>query len=140
IPVVLVVDATKLTRTAAAIVLGCQQLDPRLALRGVILNRTAGERHVSVLRQAIEETCHVRVLGALPKIREEIFPERHLGLVPPEEHAAVAQAVRRAGELAEQYLDLEGIWKLARQAPAMEEPVLFSRSAEPALQERSSPA
>ena len=38
-PVVLVLDVTKMTRTAAALVLGCRALDPELDLAGVILNR-----------------------------------------------------------------------------------------------------
>ena len=50
-PVILIVDATKVTRTAAALVLGCRALDPQLNLQGVILNRVAGARHETILRQ-----------------------------------------------------------------------------------------
>ena len=44
-PVVLVVDATKVTRTAAALVRGCQAMDPAVRIAGVMLNQVAGARH-----------------------------------------------------------------------------------------------
>jgi len=119
-PVILAVDCAKSTRTVAALVLGCQLLDPQILLRGVILNRTAGPRHESVLRDAVEQICGLPVLGAVARVPERLFPERHLGLVPPEEHAQVTRAIGQAAGAAEQYLDLEAIWSLARQAPSIE--------------------
>ena len=121
-PVVLAVDCTKTSRTAAALVLGCQRLDPEVPLRGVILNQTAGPRHVSVLREAVEEACGLPVLGAVARIPQQLFPERHLGLVPPQEHERQSGAIREVTEVAEQYLDLEAIWGLAREAPPLELP------------------
>ncbi len=119
-PVVLSVDCTKATRTVAAVVLGCQQLDTQVSLRGVILNQVAGPRHESVLREAIESICRTPVLGAIPRIPERLFPERHLGLVPPPEHGQLASAIDQAAAVAEEYLDLEAMWDLAQQAPALE--------------------
>jgi len=119
-PIVLAVDCTKMTRTVAALVLGCQRLDPQVPIRGVILNRTAGPRHESVLRDSVEQDCGLPALGTIPRISEQHFPERHLGLVPPQEHDQVARAIQQAADVVEQYLDLEAIWRLARQAPAVE--------------------
>ena len=119
-PVILAVDCTKSTCTVAAIVMGCQRFDPQVPIRGVILNRTGGTRHISVLREAVEQHCGLPVLGALPRVSGQLFPERHLGLVPPQETEQLPQAIRQAGDLAERYLDLEAIADLARQAPAME--------------------
>ncbi|RPJ37048.1 MAG: cobyrinic acid a,c-diamide synthase, partial [Deltaproteobacteria bacterium] len=86
-PVVLVIDAEKITRTAAALVLGCQKLDPEVDLRGVILNRVARLRQEEILRNAIETSCRLPILGAMPRMEDFLFPERHLGLLPPQEHA-----------------------------------------------------
>jgi cobyrinic acid a,c-diamide synthase len=119
-PVVLVVDCTKSTRTMAAMVLGCQRLDPEVPLAGVILNRVAGRRHESVLREAIEEICGIPVLGVIKKLPGELFPERHLGLVPPDEHDRLGPAIERAADVARQYLDLDALWNVARQAPGIE--------------------
>ena len=66
-PVVIVVNATKVTRTAAALVLGCQKLDPEVPIRGVILNNVNGRRHEQILRGAIESACSIPVVGAIPK-------------------------------------------------------------------------
>ena len=118
-PVILVVDVTKSTRTTAALVLGCQQLDRWVPIRGVILNRVSGSRHEAVARQAIQDACDLPVLGALPRLAEDPFPERHLGLLPPQEHAAAEPAVERAASLASEYLDLAGIAELAAHAPQL---------------------
>jgi cobyrinic acid a,c-diamide synthase len=116
-PVVLCVDCVKSTRTLAACVLGCQRLDRQVSIQGVILNQTAGPRHESVLREAIAEICGLPVLGAIARLPEELFPQRHLGLVPPQEHNQVARAMEQVAGVAEQCLDLEAIWGLARRAP-----------------------
>jgi cobyrinic acid a,c-diamide synthase len=119
-PVILSVDVTKTTRTAAAMILGCQAMDPAVPLAGVVLNRVAGSRHEAVLRQAIEGVCGVPILGAIPKLQEEIFPERHLGLVPPQESAEERDLLARASEIAEKHLDIEGILGVAGRAPSLE--------------------
>jgi cobyrinic acid a,c-diamide synthase len=128
-PVVLVVECVKCTRTAAASVLGCRRLDPQVALQGVILNQTAGPRHESVLREAIADICGLPVLGAIPRLAQGPFPERHLGLIPPQEHHEVAGAIQQAAEIAEQYLDLNALASLARQARSIESPEQRTRHA-----------
>ncbi len=119
-PVVLAVDCTKSTRTVGALVLGCQRLDPDVPIRGVILNQTAGPRHESVLRDAVQQICGLPVLGTIPRIREQIFPERHLGLVPPQEHDRLVRAIDRIADVAKQYLDLDAIMQVAQQASTLE--------------------
>ncbi len=118
-PVVLVVDCTMTTRTAAALVLGCQHFDPQVPLQGVILNQVARPRHEEMLRSTIQRYCGLPVLGAIPRLKCEVFPERHMGLVPPQEHATAIKAIRTARDLAHRYLDLEGLWRLAAQAPPL---------------------
>lgn len=121
-PVLLSVDATKTTRTAAALVLGCQTLDPEVPLAGVVLNRIGGARHESVLRESIEGICGVPVLGAIPKLEEEIFPERHLGLVPPQESEKIEETLARVEEVVEEHLDVDRILEVARAAAPLEIP------------------
>jgi len=119
-PVVLAVDCSKSTRTVAAMVLGCQRLDPQVSIRGVILNQTAGPRHDSVVREALEQVCGLPVLGAIPRLPEQLFPQRHLGLVPPQEHEHVPRAIDAAAAAAEQYLDLSALASVAESAPPLE--------------------
>ena len=118
-PVVLVVDCTMRTRTTAAMVLGCQHFDPEVPIRGVVLNQIARPRHEDIIRQAIERYCGIPVLGAIPRLKCEVFPERHMGLVPPQEHVTAIRAINTARDLARKYLDLEGLWRVACQAPPL---------------------
>lgn len=116
-PVVLVLDATKMTRTAAAVVAGCKAFEPGLNLAGVILNRTAGDRHRAILRQCIEELAGVPVLGCLPKMHDNPIPERHMGLVGDQEHAGREQALDQIADTIERWVDVDRVLKIARSAP-----------------------
>lgn len=115
-PVVIVLDATKMTKTAAALVFGCQKMDPEVPIAGVILNKVAGRRHENVLRESIESCCGVPVLGVLPKEAGNFFPERHLGLVPHQEAANRTEAMAFAAGMAEEHLDIRGLLDVARGA------------------------
>ncbi|MGD0479381.1 MAG: cobyrinate a,c-diamide synthase [Terracidiphilus sp.] len=121
-PIVLVLDATKMTRTAAALVLGCQKLDPRASIQGVVLNQVNGQRHERVLREAIESVCSIPVIGALPRLAENPLPERHLGLVPPDEHQTMGSVERNLIEGMENRVDLDALLTIARSAPALAAP------------------
>ncbi len=115
-PVILVVDCDKVTRTAAAMVLGCQILDPAVDIRGVILSRVNGSRHAAVIRQSIEESCHLPVYGTVPRMTDLPFTDRHLGLIPPQEHDRIQRALDRAGVIAEDHLDIPGLLRIAESA------------------------
>ncbi len=119
-PVLLVVNATKVTRTLAACVLGCQRLDPGVRIAGVVLNRVNGSRHVRVIREAIEANCSLPVVGVIPRLNDnELLPGRHLGLVPPDEHGGLAELRSRLSSIAEAHLDTLRILEIAREAPAV---------------------
>jgi len=129
-PVVLVLDATKMTRTAAAIVAGCRNFEPGLTLAGVILNRTAGERHRAILRQCIEELAGVPVLGCLPKMADNPIPERHMGLVSDQEHAGREAALEAIADVIERAVDIDRLLVAARnvEPPAQAAPVPWPAS------------
>ena len=119
-PVVLVLDATKVTRTLAAMVLGCQRLDPGVNIVGVILNQVSGPRHEQVLREAVEATCEIPVLGAIPRTsKDTLIPERHLGLVVPEEYSGTKSLRATLETLFEGRLEFEKLWKLSSLAPEL---------------------
>lgn len=118
-PVILVVDASKVGRSAAATVLGFQRFDPQLALRGVILNQVASERHRQIVAEAIESATGLPVLGALPKSDAFHLDERHLGLVPaPEDGAAAARLAELAASVA-RHCDIDRLLQVAQEAPPL---------------------
>jgi len=112
LPVLLVVDCTKTTRTMAALVLGCQRFDPEVKIGGVILNRVGTARHEALVRQAVEQYTGIPVLGAMPRSKEDAFPQRHLGITPCPEHAGAEAAVQVLAGKAARYLDLAGIERM----------------------------
>ncbi len=85
LPVILVVDATGITRGVAPLVKGYQVFDTDVHIAGVVLNKIAGDRHESKLIQAIEHYTDIPVLGAIRRSTELIIDERHLGLMPANE-------------------------------------------------------
>jgi cobyrinic acid a,c-diamide synthase len=115
-PVILVVDCTKVTGTVAAMVLGCLKLDPEVPIKGIVLNNIAGGRQETVIRKAIDHKCGVPVVGAFPKIKKELFPERHMGLTPFQEHLEVNAAIDSIAEIGEKYLDIDAIIEIAKGA------------------------
>ncbi len=113
LPVILCINATKTTRTMAAVVCGCMQFDLDVEIKGVILNRVAGPRHENILRKSIEHFSGIPVLGAVPKLSNQNFPERHMGLVPTPEHSWAKESIDAMSKVATKYMDLERIKKIA---------------------------
>ncbi|HJJ55200.1 MAG TPA: cobyrinate a,c-diamide synthase [Methanocorpusculum sp.] len=111
LPVILVVDARSITRSAAALVLGFQQFDPDVRIAGVILNNIGHGGHEAKAREAIEHYCHIPVLGAIP--RNETIMElssRYLGLVPFREAVTADEFSRKITEITEfvtAHIDME---------------------------------
>jgi len=125
LPVILCINATKTTRTMAAVVSGCMQFDPGVKIKGVILNRVAGPRHENILRKSIEHFCGVPVIGAVPKLSNQNFPERHMGLVPTQEHSWAKESIDAMSQVALKYLDLDHIKEIAckRKGDGLKEPL-----------------
>ena len=127
-PVLLCVDCTKITRTMAALISGCLRFDTDVMIRGVILNQVANARHEKKLRNSIEHYCNIPVLGAIPKLGQQYFPERHLGFVPTAEHDWAKDSIAAITQIAKKHIDLNAIEILARNAPPLKE--FKSREAE----------
>lgn len=121
-PVVLVLDASAMARSAAAIVHGYRGYDPGVRVAGVIVNRVGSDHHEQLLREAIEP-LGVPVLGALRRDERVATPERHLGLVPAGEREPRArEALGALATTVEERVDLDAVLALARRAPALPGP------------------
>jgi cobyrinic acid a,c-diamide synthase len=118
LPVLLVVNCTKITRTAAALVLGCLRLDERVDIKGVILNQIATERQRSLVTQAVEHDTGIPVLGAFPRLEKDIFPMRHLGMIPHQEYAGSGHALDLLARTVAESCDLERIQEIAAPVPS----------------------
>jgi cobyrinic acid a,c-diamide synthase len=120
-PVVLVVDVAAMSGTAAALVLGCQRMQPGVQLAGVILNRVGSEGHRQATAEAIYKATGLPVLGSLPDDPSLALPERHLGLVPTSEAPVAREVLDRLADLVTQHFDLDALWRIACSAPPIRE-------------------
>lgn len=109
LPIILVVDCTKTTRTVAAMVLGCKMLDPRIEIRGVILNQIATKRQRLLVIESVERYTGLPVLGVIPRLKTDIFPMRHLGMLPHHEYDNSSAALDFLVELITENVDLEKV-------------------------------
>jgi cobyrinic acid a,c-diamide synthase len=116
LPVILVIDAGGMSKSASAMVMGFRDFDPELNLAGVLLNRVGGEKHFEILKEYIERDTGVPVLGYLPKDRNLVIPERPLGLMPPEEMKDIEHSFERLYHLIEEYIDLDRILETSERA------------------------
>jgi len=116
-PVLLVIDASGMARSAAAMVRGYQSLDSSVNIAGVIANRVGGEGHFRLIKQAVEDACGVPVVGYLTCHLEIEIPERHLGLIPAIERGDHAPLLAELSALAEATMELDVILSLAKTAP-----------------------
>ncbi len=119
LPVLLVVNCSKTTRTVAAMVLGCRELDKRVNICGVILNQIATPRHERIIRQAVETYTGIPVLGIVPRMKDDVFPMRHLGVTPHQEYGAANTdgAVNRLAGIAKDHFDIDRIIGTMRSVP-----------------------
>lgn len=131
-PVILVLDARSMARSAAAIVLGYKNFEPGLDLCGVILNRVGSERHFLLLKEAIQSATGVPVLGRVSHSAEMELPERHLGLLPTAEKNNLSHLLDLLAQTVSETLDLEELVKAARAASALAPPGLRVFPEEPA--------
>ena len=115
-PVLLVLDASHMGQSAAAIVHGFQHIDPHINIAGVIVNKVASAEHEATVRLAIAEWTGVPVLGVLQRDTSLTLPARHLGLIPVAETGVEVQAL---GAALKRSVDLDGILSLARAAGSL---------------------
>ncbi|HHY60192.1 MAG TPA: hydrogenobyrinic acid a,c-diamide synthase (glutamine-hydrolyzing), partial [Clostridia bacterium] len=118
-PVILVMDCRRMTRSAAAMVMGFQHFDREVNIAGVILNHVARSRHRKMLEDCIRDYCGLPVLGVIPKNSGIGIPNRHLGLIPASENEELTRLFQTATGLIMENFDLDAIIALAKGAPAL---------------------
>ncbi|MFQ6105826.1 MAG: cobyrinate a,c-diamide synthase [Candidatus Hydrothermarchaeaceae archaeon] len=118
-PVILIASVERISRTAAAFVLGYKLFDKNVDIKAVILNRVGSKRHAEKARVAVEKLAGMKVVGTMPRNSEIEVPERHLGLVPAYESEKTKLDFARLARLIEEYVDVDKIIKIAKGAPAL---------------------
>ena len=114
-PVVLVLDASAQSRSAAAVALGFERFDPALRVAGVIANRVGGATHARWVAEALRSACAAEPLGAVAHDSGLALPERYLGLVTAAEGPLTPARRQRLADAVETGVDMDRL--LAAAAP-----------------------
>lgn len=117
-PVVLVVDASGITRGVAPLLMGYTMFDPGVNIQGVILNKVIGPRHESKLIAAVEAYTDIEVLGAIRRDETLGVDERHIGLIPSNEHPDARARIETLAKHVREQVNLERVADIANAAPA----------------------
>jgi cobyrinic acid a,c-diamide synthase len=118
-PVIMVMDISHTSRTAAAIVHGLNTFDLDVRLSGVIINKAGSDRHAREIVESIQ-AIGLEVLGVLPRDADIQIPSRHLGLVPAAERTEATEAVAELGRRIRDHVALNSIMSIAQSAPALQ--------------------
>ncbi|MGB5900667.1 MAG: cobyrinate a,c-diamide synthase, partial [Geitlerinemataceae cyanobacterium] len=113
LPVLLVLDCSRLSRSIAAIAHGYRSFDPRVKIVGVVLNRVGSDRHLELLKDALE-SINLPVLGVLRRQDNITIPDRHLGLVPTDELDRLPPILDRLADLGNTCFDWENLLPLLK--------------------------
>jgi cobyrinic acid a,c-diamide synthase len=108
LPVILVLDVSGQSQSAAAIASGFSNYDPGVRVAGVILNKVGSERHRTLVSDAMA-AIRIPVLGSIPRDETLVLPERHLGLVQASEHGDLAARLNKLADMAEKHIDLDAL-------------------------------
>ncbi|WP_089935784.1 cobyrinate a,c-diamide synthase [Candidatus Entotheonella palauensis] len=115
VPVVLVLDASKSSRSVGAVALGFKAFDPEVHLAGVILNGIAGDLHLELAQPSLD-VAGVQHLGYMPSRGEFTLPERHLGLIPTAEGHLAETYYQHLAQQAADTVDLDRLLAIAADA------------------------
>jgi cobyrinic acid a,c-diamide synthase len=112
LPVVLVMDVSGQSQTAAAVARGFVNHDPAVRIAGVVLNRVGSERHRDGVAQALA-AVPLPLFGSVMRAAALQLPERHLGLVQAAEIGGLVRLLGDLADMAEQQIDLDAILAVA---------------------------
>jgi cobyrinic acid a,c-diamide synthase len=129
LPVLFVVDASKMAASAAALVRGFETFDPAVRIAGVVFNQVDSAGHYGLLRDALEQASCAPAVGYLPKDSSLRIPERYLGLYTAHEDVLSTAALAHLSSLMEQSVDLDRVLDIsaieeAADIPAAHSPVV----------------
>ena len=112
-PVILVLDASKTSRSIAATALGFTKFHRNSRISGIILNKIGSKKHEILCRSALEN-LKIPIIGVVPKNTENILESRHLGLIPVVEQKQLQRKIKQVSQQISDYLDFEKLVKICK--------------------------
>lgn len=114
LPVILVVDGSKVASSIAAVAKGYNDFDPEVSIEGIIINNVGSKAHYELLAKAIRHYTDITPCGYLVKNTNLSLPERHLGLTPVDELSSLESYYDNLADLVEESIDMESIIEISK--------------------------
>lgn len=114
LPVLLVIDCSKLSASVAAIAFGYRSFDLNLHLAGIVLNKVGSDRHLEFLKTALAP-LNIPILGIIRRQDSVTIPDRHLGLIPTAELPQLHRIIDQLTQLGLTCFDWEQLYPLLQQ-------------------------
>jgi cobyrinic acid a,c-diamide synthase len=118
-PVVLIIDGSGVSTSAAAEVLGFDQFDKELDIIGVIVNKVHGKKHYELIKEPIERFTGIKCLGYLNRNEAFALESQHLGLIPSEEVYELSKKIEVLGKSIIESVDLDALIALSERNDQM---------------------
>ena len=115
-PVILVLDASKTSRSIAATILGFVKFHKNSRITGIILNKIGSKKHEILCRTALAKT-KIPIVGIIPKNPSLDMSSRHLGLIPTLENKSLKKQIEKIAKIISKFLDVNEIIKIAKNSP-----------------------
>jgi len=112
-PVLLVLDASKTSRSIAATALGFQKFHKNSRISGIILNKIGSKKHENLCKSALEKT-KIPIVGIIPKNPTLNIESRHLGLISTSENKILQKQIEKISKIISEYLDIKQIIKISK--------------------------
>jgi len=114
LPVILLIDVGELNRGVVPLILGFQEFDKDVNIKGIILNKIHSKRHEKNLLRAVKYYTDLKVVGNIPNNPEFSVKQRHLGLLSTLSAGEVDKLVAEMSSKISEYIDLENIIKISK--------------------------
>ena len=112
-PVILILDASKTSRSIAATALGFTKFHRNSRISGIILNKIGSKKHEILCRSALEN-LKIPIIGSIPKNSDNILESRHLGLIPVREKEQLQKKIKKMSQQLVDYLDFDILTKICK--------------------------
>lgn len=107
-PSILVLDASKTSRSVAATALGFLKFHNNSRIRGFILNKIGSKKHEILCKQALEK-LRLPIVGTIYKNSDLDLQSRHLGLIPTTKDPLIQKKIKNNAKKISDSLDIEKI-------------------------------
>ena len=112
----LVLDASKTSRSIAATALGFIKFHRNSRIVGIILNKIGSKKHELLCRSALEK-IKIPIIGVIPKNPSLNMPSRHLGLISTLENNVLKKQIKKISKIISENIDINQIIKIAKNSP-----------------------